>query len=105
MVSQTDASYELHDAVATSVGWKFLRKPGNSCGLEVDGNFVKNQVTVTLRSWFIAFYNNKFICIHCHLLTPVEWRKYKRLNVEIKLNSLAEIRGYLFNFSTGVPKN
>ena len=29
----------------------------------------------------------------------------KRLNVEIELNSLAKIRGYLFNFGTGVPKN
>ena len=29
----------------------------------------------------------------------------KRLHVEIKLNSLAEIRRYLFNFGTGVPKN
>ena len=28
----------------------------------------------------------------------------KRLHVEIKLNSLAEIRRYLFNFGTGVPK-
>ena len=77
MVSQTDASYELHDAVATSVGWKFLRTPGNSPGLEpeVNGNLVKNQVTVTLRSWFIAFYNNRFVCIHYHLLTPAECRK------------------------------
>ena len=63
----------MHDAVATSVGWKSFRKPGNSRGLEVDGNLVKNWVTVTLRSWFIAFYNNKFVCIHCHLLTPAEW--------------------------------
>ena len=29
----------------------------------------------------------------------------KSLNIEIKLNSLADIRGYLFNFGTGVCKN
>ena len=28
---------------STSVGWKFLRKPGNFCGLEVDGNLVINH--------------------------------------------------------------
>ena len=71
----------------TSVGWKFLRKPGNSRGLEVDGNFVKNQVTVTLRSRFIAFYNNNFVCIHCHLLTPAECRKCALIRgYKLKLN-------------------
>ena len=29
----------------------------------------------------------------------------KSLNVEIKLNSLSDIRGYLFNFGTGVFEN
>ena len=51
------------------------RKPGNSRGLEIDGNLVKNQVTVSLRSWFIASHNNKVACIHCHLVTPAECQK------------------------------
>ena len=31
LVSQTDTLYELHDAVATSVGWKFHRGQRQPC--------------------------------------------------------------------------
>ena len=70
------------------VGWKPLRKPGNSHGLEVDGNLVKNLITFTPRSWFIT-YNNKFVCIHCHFSNErsAEVHLNKRWNVEIKLES------------------
>ena len=97
LVSQTDALYELHDAVATSVGWKFLRKPGNSHGLEVDGVGLGSSPSTTA--------NLSVPLPLAYTCGVPKVCSNKRLKIGIKFNSLAEIRGYLFNFGIGVPEN
>ena len=83
---------------------------GNSCGSELDGNLSKKSVnfchldlgsslsTTTTSSASIA-------SVRATFHTSGVPKCGKRLSVENNWNLLAEIRGYLFHFGTGVPKN
>ena len=76
-------------AVQLSVG-----SPLENLGIPVvESSMATFEEILTIRSWFIAFYNNNFVCIHCqctcHFSHEPSAKVHfnKRLSVEIKLES------------------
>ena len=92
---------------STSVGWKM----GTPVVESSTATFQRNQLTFA--AWILVhrFLQQQLRLHHCQCAyhfsheRSAEVRFNKRLSVEINWNLLAEIRGYLFHFGTGVPKN